>query len=745
MNKTRTQTAATSARHNARRQHAATSTRLLPSLIAGSACSLLASPAMALQLSDIDVRSGLGQPLRASIAFALSPNEQLHDYCIFLRPTGGSAGLPSISQARLSVVEGRILIEGRTPVREPMVSLALAVDCPYTANLARSYTLMLDPVPEPANRRESTVEPAPAAQPTPAPVTRQRPAPVATTPIAPSSTYRVRAGDSLSAIVGRIENRELDLWSAVELVFAANPDAFIGGDMNKLKAGSVLTIPSLDGVSQSVVSLEAPAAVAAPTTTAPVETSVSGGYEGYVETAEPVETTSFDTSFSGPEQAPVTEAAVVSESESTVTTDTTLVDQTNDLRPGDVSFGAERSFVSPIESTAIDNTTAAEPAPAAPVAEAAPVVSTENPGNLLYWLIGAGLAILGGLAFFVRRSRREGTPPPQPVDSVQTIADDDPTAQNRALTDVDVDFDIGDAAGASVQGQLDADLAAGTGFDSARDVEVAQDFAFSTTRDLGADLDMVLPEVTETAADDASSTDIIPPQRAEEHTILEREILPTDDDEYDLSMIIDATKQRFAEDGNVTARELQAVPVDAEDIADGDEDYTLSNEVDYQILEQDYEDELSATQALNAEIMRAAEDLAARLEADSEDDTEEVAALDATDEESDEVTEEQTALLNADEMLSEEQGDDATAEIPARDEDADLTVEMRQADEDDETIEGDRTAEIPAAETESRRRLDETVASTQLTEELPAAQNDSTAELNVESGHFRTPRTSNGN
>ena len=701
---------------------------------------------MALQLSDIDVRSGLGQPLRASIAFALSPNEQLHDYCIFLRPTGGSAGLPAISQARLSVVDGRILIEGRTPVREPMVSLALAVDCPYTANLARSYTLMLDPVPEPANRREPTVEPAPAAQPAPAPVTRRRIAPVATTPIAPSSTYRVRAGDSLSAIVGRIENRELGLWSAVERVFAANPDAFIDGDMNKLKAGSVLTIPSLDGVSQSVVSPDAPQAATAPSTIASVDTSVettvTGGYEGYTEAAEPAETTSFDTSLSAVEQTPVTEAATVPQSESTVTTDTTLVDQTNDLRPGDVSFGTERAFVSPIESAASDNAPAAEVVPTAPVAEAAPVVSGENSGNLLYWLVGAGLAIIGGLAFFGLRSRREDTPPPRPVDNTQTIADDDPTAQNRALTDVDVDFDFGEAAGATAQGQLDADLAAGTGFDSTRDVEVAQDFAFSTTRDLGADLDMVLPEVNETADDDTSSTDIIPPQRAEEHTILEREILPTDDDEYDLSMIVDATKQRFAEDGNVTARELQAVPVDAEDAAYSDEDYTLSNEVDYQILEQDYEDELTATQALNAEILRAAEDLAARLEADGDDDTEEVPALAAADE-SDELTEEQTALLNADDMLSEEQTDDATAEMPARDEDADLTVEMSQADEDDEGIEGDRTAEIPAAETESRRRLDETMASTQLTEELPAAQNDATAELNVESGHFRTRKTAN--
>ena len=734
MKNSRTQAAVNAAPSVTRQKHVSTSTRLLPSLVAGGACSLLASPAMALQLSDIDVRSGLGQPLRASIAFALSPNEQLHDYCIFLRPAGGGTGLPAIREARLSIVDGSILIEGVSPVREPMVSIALAVDCPYTANLARSYTLMLDPVPEPVVQREAAVEPVPAARPESAPAIRQRPTPVANTSVAPSNTYRVRPGDSLSTIVSRIENRELDLWNAVERVFAANPDAFINGDMNMLKAGSVLTIPSLDGVSQARVSpIDSPAA-AAPTAESPAETTGSSAtveYNGVVDTDE--STLSATTSIDA--DAIESSTAAVADTESAVVTETTLFDQTVDLSPGDVSFGTAPAFVEPIGPAASDNASSSQGASTAPTAEQTTAFSGDTSGGLLYWLIGAGLAIFGGLMFFGRRFRREETPPP--------VVDNELTAQNEAVSEVDVDFSSDDPVTA-FHGRLDADLAAGTGFDSSQDVEVAQDFAFSTTRDLGADLDLVLPEVTETVDADTSSTDILPTHRVEEQTILDREILPTDDDEYDLSMIVDATKQRYAEDGDVPAKELEAVPVDDEAVAEDDEDYTLSNEVDYQILEQDYEDELSATQALDAEIKRAAEDLAARLEADSDADTEEVAALAASDEESDEVTEEQTALLNADEMMSEDQADGATLEMPARDESSDTTIKISQADEDDEVIEGgDRTAEIPAAETESRRRLDETMASTQLTEALPAAQNDATAELNVESGHFRTRKTAN--
>ena len=51
--------------------------------------------------------------------------------------------------------------------------------------------------------------------------------------------------------------------------------------------------------------------------------------------------------------------------------------------------------------------------------------------------------------------------------------------------------------------------------------------------------------------------------------------------------------------------------------------YALSQEVDYKILEQDYQDELTATQRLNEEIRKAAETLATSME-DNEEDTREM-------------------------------------------------------------------------------------------------------------------------
>ena len=43
-------------------------------------------------------------------------------------------------------------------------------------------------------------------------------------------------------------------------------------------------------------------------------------------------------------------------------------------------------------------------------------------------------------------------------------------------------------------------------------------------------------------------------------------------------------------------------------------DYTISKEVDYDILEQDYEDEMTTTQALNMEIEKAAAEIAKQMD-----------------------------------------------------------------------------------------------------------------------------------
>jgi hypothetical protein len=174
---------------------------------------------------------------------------------------------------------------------------------------------------------------------------------------------------------------------------------------------------------------------------------------------------------------------------------------------------------------------------------------------------------------------------------------------------------------------------------------------------------------------------MLPPLRTDEHSILESEVLPEDDD-YDMSVIVDATKMPLHED--VTERDLKAVEVNTEDETQIVQSYTINKQVDYQVLEQDYEDELTATQALNQEIARAAAELTDHMEI----------AVDGKD------GDETTALPLA--TVTEL---DVTAQMPARNEELSddddtgvneaLTVNMELNDETVEMAPNDETVEMP--------------------------------------------------
>lgn len=563
--------------------------RSLPALLAVGS-SIAAVPAGALELGELTVHSRLGQPLRASIAFALAPQEQLADYCVTLRPGASVSGVPGFGAATVSVSNGVILLSGNTPVREPMVSAHVVVNCPYSANLTREYMLFIDPLTPAYDTPEVAIE-SMRANTTPAtisaPVMRARPQvqarPAVTKDIGTSTRYQVQPGESLSEIAARIENRPVGLWPAVNAIFAANPDAFIDNDLNKLKAGSWLNIPSFDGTAATLTATASEPTVAVATAATPIETAPLE--------AAPVET------------APVEAAAVEA-----ATTAATAVDETTVLRPGDIILDAD--LEGPVTTSTSPNVATAT---AVVRTDTAPTESTAT-STWLMWLGGSGLALILGLLIFARRFRgdTDTTPVAPLVDhNPGRRASDSPQTDANAIAADDVDFDLSDDSPTEENLALDADLIMGTGLDSGVAEHATEDFGFAET----AAVDIELPFEPIAQADDG--TDILPPLKTDEHSILDSEILP-DDDDYDMSVIVDATKMPHADD--VTERDLKAVAVDPDDETLVAQNYTISKEVDYQVLEQDYEDELTATQALNEEIAKAAAELSRRMDEAADND-----------------------------------------------------------------------------------------------------------------------------
>lgn len=569
--------------------------------------SLVATPAVALELGEVKVHSTLGQPLRASIAYALGPNEAISDTCVSLQSGAPGKGLPTLTQASMIVSDGVIAITGSSIAREPLMTMRLNVRCAYTPQLTREYMMFIDPASPAAEPIAAPVAARVASQPTlsapaTAPVVVRRRT-VDRAPIPATSRYQVQPGDSLSEIVQRIENRPIGLWPAVNVVFDANPHAFIDSDPNKLKAGSWLTIPNLGASGSSIV-----AAVAAPGSAPVVPATASTAYEpAEVQPAGANENTALEVDTPA-EQTPVADNPLA------------------DLKPGDVVLDSDNPFVTPVDSvsdesvvipdTALDGPVSSSTSPNVPVATIQPANRAEpTTTNWLLWFGGAGFALILGILFFSRRFRDLfGSAPIAPATPQRRETDTD-TQRIETIGDVDVDIADDDPTGENLA--LDADLIVGTGLQDGTDVDVAQDFGFAAT----TELDMVLPEEMSSGAD-APATDIIPPLLGDETSILENEVLPEGEDDYDMSVIVDATKMPHPDD--VTERDLEAVQVDAGDDTLITGDYTVSQEIDYKIIEQDYEDEMTATQALNSEIQKAAEELAVRMDDETVDETAEM-------------------------------------------------------------------------------------------------------------------------
>ncbi|KAA0875854.1 FimV/HubP family polar landmark protein [Nitrincola tapanii] len=226
--------------------------------------------ANALGLGEITVRSALNEPLNAEIRLL-----QVRDLSpLQIQPRMASVddfSLAGVSRSRfvndmrfqVSVRPdgtGVIRVTSNEPIREPFLNFLMEVNWP-SGRLVREYTVLLDPpVFDPAPMRQA-VMPAVAPQVTPvapvAPVVA-RPAAVATPPV---SNVRTRV-DSGSEIY--IDSRDT-LWNLAlrhrpdasvppqQMMLALlrkNPQSFPTGNINMMKAGTVMQRPTLEEIRQ---------------------------------------------------------------------------------------------------------------------------------------------------------------------------------------------------------------------------------------------------------------------------------------------------------------------------------------------------------------------------------------------------------------------------------------------------------------------------------------------------------------
>jgi pilus assembly protein FimV len=241
-----------------------------------AAALMAASSAWALGLGRLAVQSALGEPLRAEIDVTSLTSDEAGSLRVRVAPSEAyrAAGvdynpvLPGTQVTLARRADGRPylrLVSDRV-VQEPFVDVILELTW-ASGRLTREYTLLFDPptvaraappapapvapsiaaapaprpaAPPPAPRAEAPAPPPPAATP---PVARA-PAPAPRPAGEQVDSYEVRRGDTLTRIANRTLRPGVSLDQMLVALFRANPQAFMDDNMNRLRAGAVLQVPS---------------------------------------------------------------------------------------------------------------------------------------------------------------------------------------------------------------------------------------------------------------------------------------------------------------------------------------------------------------------------------------------------------------------------------------------------------------------------------------------------------------------
>lgn len=230
--------------------------------------------AMALALGRIVVQSALGEPLRAEIEVPEISAEEASSLRVGLATPAAfaAAGLQfnqALGGAQLTLErrpDGRayLRLSSPRPVNEPFVDLMVEANW-ASGRIVRDYTLLIDP---PKTRAAAPVAPLPAATvplpvrppatasaqtlpPAAAPAIRAPIAPqlaastaVATAPVERRSQVSVRAGDTAGRIAQANRPANVSLDQMLVAMLRTNRNAFIGDNVNRIKAGAVIDLPS---------------------------------------------------------------------------------------------------------------------------------------------------------------------------------------------------------------------------------------------------------------------------------------------------------------------------------------------------------------------------------------------------------------------------------------------------------------------------------------------------------------------
>lgn len=238
-------------------------------------------------LGRITVFSALGQPLRAEIEVNANSDELKGMAAKIASPESfRQAGLEyasaltgvKVSLDKRPTGQPVIRLVSDRPVSDPFIDLLLELNW-ASGRLVREYTFLLDPPDVAREAAAPTAAEAPVAKAAEKPVAVAPEKKLSDAPVAkadqasaakeqpksvkaadkaedktaagedaPSSERLVKSGDTLSKIARDVKPEGVALDQVLVSLFRANPDAFQGSNMNRLKSGKILAIPGKEAM-----------------------------------------------------------------------------------------------------------------------------------------------------------------------------------------------------------------------------------------------------------------------------------------------------------------------------------------------------------------------------------------------------------------------------------------------------------------------------------------------------------------
>jgi FimV-like protein len=229
-----------------------------------------ATLSQAASLGSLNLSSSLGEPLMAEIEVQLEAQETLRDLQAMLASEQAYAqqGIPyqayygniKVELQQKQPGQAVLRLNSSSPIDEAYLDVLMQLDW-AAGRLQKHYIVLLDP-PQLAEAEQEAIA-APLANGEAADLD----APLQTSMLPDQSPDQVdqttplilisKPGDTLFSLAKSIPQEGVSLDQMLLGLYQANPQAFVGGNMNRLKAGQTLALPSSDQLAGTPTELAA--------------------------------------------------------------------------------------------------------------------------------------------------------------------------------------------------------------------------------------------------------------------------------------------------------------------------------------------------------------------------------------------------------------------------------------------------------------------------------------------------------